>query len=148
MLIMIFFIVLLVGCATTGSIQTDTGKLQKLDDVKTVSVLTFTCSDPGIAHNVRNMIIESLLTHYSVATGGEADVVINGTITLSNDPVSTASAGQAADYVSGISAQIIKNNKILTSSAVTQVVTDSSTPDSPDVMGRKIGTKIKEILSN
>jgi hypothetical protein len=89
-----------------------------------------------------------LLPHYSVVIGGEADVVIKGNITLSNDQVSTASPGPAMGYISEISAHIIKNNRILAYAAVTQVSADSSSPDTPDVMGRKIGIKIKEVLSN
>jgi hypothetical protein len=145
-LIMIFSICFLVGCSTTSSIRTNTNKLQKSNDIKTVSVLTFTCSYPDIANNVRNVIIESLLPHYSVVIGGEADVVIKGNITLSDDRVSTASTGSAVSYILEISAQIIKNNRILASAAVTQVSADSSDPDTPDVMGRNIGIKIKEIL--
>jgi hypothetical protein len=89
-----------------------------------------------------------LLTHYSVVIGNEADVVIKGTITLSSGQVANASPGSTVGYISEISVQIIKNNKILDSAIVSQVSTNSSTPDPPEVMGRKIGEKIKKVLSN
>ena len=147
-LTIIFLISLFVGCSTTSSIKTDKNKLQELNDTKMVSLLRFICSDPVIANNIHNIIIESLLKHYSVVIGDETDVVIKGTITLSNDQVSTASPGSTVSYISEISAQIIKNNKILDSIIVTQVSTNSSTPDPPEVMGREIGEKIKKALSN
>jgi hypothetical protein len=142
--LMIFFISFLAGCSTTGSLPTDTKELQKSNDIKTVSVLTFTCSSPVIARDVRNVIIESLLSGYSVVIGDNADVVIRGDIILSGDQVSTASEG----YVSEMRAQIIENSRILDSIVVTQVGPGSSTPEDADVMGRKMGKKIKESLSN
>jgi hypothetical protein len=146
-LTIIFFAVLLVGCSTSN-IKTDTDKLRKSHDIKMVSVLAFTCPDPVIANNVRNTIIESLLTHYSVVIGDKADVIIKGSISLANDQVSTASSVPSVDYVSEIRAQIIKNNKVMDSVIVSQASTYSPNPYSSEVMGRKIGEKIKKILSN
>jgi len=144
MLLIIFIVSFFVGCSTTGSITNDT---KKSKDIKMVSVLNFKCTDPVIANNIRNTVIDSLLTHYSVVIGNEADVVINGTIILSSDQVANTSAGSSVDYISEISAQIINNNKVLDSATVSQVRTNSSTPDPTEVMGRKIGEKIKNVLS-
>lgn len=145
MLLIIFIVSFLAGCSTTGSITNDT---KKSNDIKMVSVLKFICTDPVIADNIRNTIIDTLLTHYSVVIGNEADVVIKGTIILSSDQVANASAGSNVDYISEIHAQIIKNNKILDSATVSQVSTKSTTPDPTEVMGRKIGEKIKTVLSH
>ena len=147
-LTMIFFTVLLVGCAATGSVKTDTNELQQSNDIKTVSVSTFICQDHVIANNVRNMIIQSLLTSYSVVIGDEADVIIKGRIILSDDQFSTAPPGSEVRYISEINAQIINNNKTLDSAIITQVKAGSSTYDSPEAMGRKAGEKILEMLSN
>ncbi len=148
MLTITFLIGLLAGCASTSSINTHTDKLQKVNDIQMVSVSSFTCSDPVIADNVRNVIIESLLAHYSVVIGAEADFVVKGAITLFGNQVSRTSPKTAKGHVSEISAQIIKDNKILDSAIVTQVITDSSTPDTPEVMGSRMGEKIKEIISD
>ena len=146
MLTMVFLISLFIGCSTTGSTKNDTDTFKELNEIKMVSVLQFICSDPVIANNVRNMIIESLLTHYSVVTDDKADVVIKGTITLSSDHVANAAPGSAVGYISEIRAQIIKNSEILDSAVITQAGTHSSTPDPSEVMGRKIGEEIKKAL--
>ncbi len=152
MLTVIFLIFMTVGCTTTSTIQTDTNNLQKLKGVKTAAISEFKCSDPVVARNIRNTIIEVLLTQYSVIIGDEADVIIIGTITLSNDQIPSKSMFESASpksvdsYVSEINVQIIKNKRTMTSATVTQVRTDSWTPDPPEVIAGKMATKIKEIL--
>ncbi len=152
-LIIIFLACITGGCATTSREKTDARILKQLEDVKTVSVALFTCSDPIIAHTVRNMIIEALLTDYSIVIGGEADVEIKGTISLSPGQISsegslaTASPESSGGHVSRINAQIVKNRKILAYLTVSQSRAISEVPDSPEVMGRKTGARIKEIFS-
>jgi hypothetical protein len=55
-------------------------------------------------------------------------------------------SGTAGRYVSGITVRILKGNKILAVSTVTQVRTSLWIPDPAEVMGRKIGKKISQIL--
>ncbi len=114
----------------------DSGKSNKIN---TVSVFTFRCPDPVIADNVRNTIIGSLLTDYSIVIGDEADIIIKGTIVLPD-------ASQKS-YISEINVQVIKNNRVLDTAVINQDRTGSSTPDSPEVMGGKAGAEIKKMLS-
>lgn len=141
------------GCAAKSSITTH-NNIEELRDVKRVSVSTFTCSDPIIAQDIRNIIVEELLnTNLNVIIGGEADVVIEGNVTLSgdqvisgNEPVS-ASSELARNYISGIDVQLIKNRKILIYTSIFQDTAHSRIPDPPEVIGRKMGARIKEMFS-
>jgi hypothetical protein len=127
---------LFIGCATQDNARMKKESSPELKDVQTISVSPFTCSDPSIARDVQNSLIGVLLDSYSVTLGPEADVVLRGTIILSSD-----------NSVSEIKAHIMKNGKMIDSVIVTPSETDSSSSSSAEMMGRKTGKKVKEILS-
>ena len=132
MLTVILLSVVLTSCATTGSSRKVAENRQILKSAKTVSILTFECSDPVIANEVRNKIIEVLLADYSVMTGEGADLTIKGSILLTG----------TGEFISEIHSQIVNKSGILAAAYVSQ----ESSPAPHDVMGRKIGSKIRDIL--
>lgn len=145
MLITMFFVLLSAGCATQKSTVTQINNMKTLKDIKTVEIALFTCSNPVIAQNIRNKIIESLLTHYSISVGGDADAEIVGAIDLvKNHDLASKEIGEDEDIVSEVNAQIMINREIVTSVNVTQ--DNPGVPDSSEVIGKKIGAKIREIL--
>jgi hypothetical protein len=107
-------------------------------EIKTVSVKSFECEDPGISNVIRIKIIEALLNNYEVVIGGEADAEVGGVITL-------AGKETIEKYISGIRADIMKDNKILSSINVAQNM-DSGVYSTVDDMGRKIAQKIIRAL--
>ena len=150
---------ILSGCATTGTINIQKGMEKELQAIEVVKISQFECQDEAVAQAVRNSIIETLLPlGIKVVRDGEADAVFEGTITFSEDIVSSEGAvvseesgsaygsGTAGRYVSGITVQVVKGNEILAVSTVTQVRTALWIPDPAEVMGRKVGKKIAQIL--
>ncbi len=144
MVIMVFLVSLFIGCSAISSIRNDTNTLRDSNKIKSVSVLQFTCSDSDVANTVRNLIIDSLLTQYTVVIGSGADAVIKGTIILSSDKAAVASSGSLTDHITDIKAQVIKNNSVLDS--ITHLSTNLSVPHHTERMGRAAGEKIKKAL--
>ncbi len=132
----IVFVLLFIGCSTTGHVKEDSVGSPDTEGSKTVSVSAFTCPDPLMARDVQNAIIGSLLESYTVTTDAGAGIVINGDIILSYQ-----------HNISEIKATVIKNRK--TAEAITLTSTEAalSSDASPEAMGRKMGNKIREILS-
>jgi len=157
---LLLFVVIIFGCATTSTSNIQQGKESELLQTKTVVVGQFQCDNEAIAQAVKNTIIEVLIpTGIKIVTNNDsADVIIQGTITLTYDAVSSGGAfvgqnagssyesGTAGSYVSGITVQIIKDDEIIAAASETQVRTDLWLPDPPEVMARKIGENIKEMF--
>jgi PBP1b-binding outer membrane lipoprotein LpoB len=131
--IMLLLSFLFVGCAADGD-RREESITPQFKDVKTVSVLTFACPDPQIAQEVRNDIINTLLISYSVVLGEDADAVVSGTITLTEDSPQKS--------ISAVTAHIAKNRMIVDSVTVTGSKENSSVS-----MGQKTGIKIKNLMS-
>ena len=135
--VLVVFILLLAGCAGTGQISKGTSS--KYRNVQTISIFTFTCSDPFIAEEVKNGIIEELLGSYTVILGEGADISIKGSISL------TPSA--SGNSVSEIKAQILRNNMVTDSLSLLQSGGNGGAAGSPEAMGKKIGVNIHNMLS-
>ena len=152
------------GCATTSSFRVSETQIEELKSITSISIHKFMCQDPIVATAIQSMIIEELLNlPIRVVKSGDADAIIEGTITFSSDAVTSSgaylgananyasgaavSSGTAGVYVSGINAQIIKDGQILASATFTQVRTHDWIPDPAEVMGRKIGERIRRVLT-
>jgi hypothetical protein len=135
--VLIVSIVWLAGCAGTGALSK--GSSGKYRNVQTVSVSTFACSDPRIAEEVKNGIIEELLGSYTVILGEGADVSIKGSISLTSSPSGNA--------VSEIKAEILRDNRVTDSLSLLQSGGNGGAPASPEAMGKKIGASIHNMLS-
>ena len=157
---LLLIISLISGCATTSTSGIQRGKETELAQISSVAITQFQSSNEAISQAVQNTIIEMLLpSNIRIVTDKDrADAIIQGSITLSNDAVSSGGAyvGQTAGgayasstaggYVSGITSKILKGGEIIAAASVTQVRTDLWIPDPPEVMARKMGEKIREIL--
>ena len=154
------------GCAksTTSSIRVSEKQVEQLNSITSVAVHKFKCTDSIVADAIQSVIIEELLNlQISVTKSGDADAVIEGTITFQNDSVTSSgaylsgnanytsgaaiSSGAAGGYVSGVNAQIIKEGVILASTTYTQVRSEGWIPDPAEVMGRQIGRRIRKVLA-
>ena len=155
---------LVAGCATTSSVRVPRKNIEMLRNLNSVSVSKFECSDHIIAQAVQSMLIEELLgTNLSIVDDTNANVIIVGIITISSDQASSGGAfvgasqysssggaytiGTAGAYVSGITAQIVKDKKVLASVTYTQARTPDWVPDAPQVIGRQIRKRLRKILS-
>jgi len=144
------------GCATTGTSNIQQGKESELSQISSVAVEPFMSSDAVIAEAVRNTIIEMLIPSgvKIMNTKTNADVVVQGSITFSNDAVTSAGAtrnyaaavGTAGGYVSGITIRLLKGDEIIAAASETQVRTSMWIPDPAEVMARKAGNRIRKMI--
>ncbi len=104
----IVFIFIVAGCTAKQEVKMSSGNVQSGSNIKTVSVATFKCSDPLVAQDIKNKIVESLLADYSVVIGDEADVSVTGVITLMQNSVAE------------VKAEIMRGNNVLTAISVGQ----------------------------
>lgn len=156
----ISFALLISGCATTSTSQVQPGEEAALKEVQSVYIQLFQSKNTNVAQAVQNVIMEMLLTSNIrvVIDSAKADVTVQGTITFSEDAVASGGAyigqtaggayasGTSGHYVSGITARLVRNGEIVGAATETQVRTDLWIPDPPEVMARKIGTEIREML--
>lgn len=153
-------LLVLYGCASvTQSSNIQKGLEKEIRKVRVVKINSFIAPDELYTLAIKNSIIDSLMSFgIRVIEEGQADAIIKGTITFTADAVSSSgaflgsyggaavSSQSAGRYVSGITAQIIKDNEIIGSATVTQVRSDSWIPDPAEVMGKKIGKIIGNLL--
>lgn len=151
---------LISGCSTTSTSHVQPGEEAALKEVQSVYVQLFQSKNTIVAQAVQNVIIEMLLTSNIrvVIDSAKTDVTVQGTITFSEDAVASGGAyigqtaggvyasGTSGHYVSGITTRLVRNGEIVGAATETQVRTDLGIPDPPEVMARKIGTKIREML--
>jgi hypothetical protein len=102
--------------------------------INSICVGKFQCANEVTAQAVRNVFLE-VLAHYGdvkVVQEGDADVVIQGTVTLANGGSSSGSVGGngyfivgknhsiLGDYVSGVTSLALRNGEVLTSASYGQ----------------------------
>jgi len=131
MLIAVLFIFTVAGCASKQKTTMSSDSVQPGNNIQTVSVASFKCSDPLIAQNIKSKIVEALLADYSVVIGAGADASVTGVISLSHNTVSE------------VKAKITQGNKVLT----TLVVETGESDTTAEVVGKKMGDKINGYLS-
>ena len=156
---MLVFCISCAGPIRQTNFQTRPGADEKLKQIKTICFGQITCQDTIIAKAVKNAIIQELLaSDIKLTDNTETDAKIELTITSASDfamgGMSTASrsygvssfSGSSGDYISGITAQIIKDGEILTSVTVTQLRTASGLPESPIDLSFKLARNLLYIL--
>ena len=95
--------------------------------INSIRVGNFQCGNEVTAQAVRNVFMEMLVRNGDVKVGreGEADIVIEGTVTLARGDSSSASIGGgvgkgqsvAGEYVSGVTSLALRDGGILTSAS-------------------------------
>lgn len=174
-LMMFALIAVFAGCATgtTTSMNIKKGSKKEILKIKTVKLENFESNGPPLATTaIRNSIIDSFLpSGITIVKEGEADAVIKGTIFFTRDSVSSSSSGgwlgsatgggvsntsggamsgslsSEGTYVSGITAQVIKNGEIIASTTATQSRVKGVIPSPPEVLGKKVGKQLVEIIA-
>lgn len=169
-------LVFMAGCVTgtTSSMNIKKGSQKELEKIKTVTLESFESNGEPLATTaIRNSIIDSFLpSGITIVREGEADAVIEGTIFFTRDSVSSSSSGgwlgsvtgggtsntsggamsgslsSEGAYVSGITAQIIKNGEIVASTTATQSRVKGVIPSPPEVLGKKVGKQLVEIITS
>ncbi len=160
--ILLWFVASVCGCATTSKVSVRPGMAGELKAVHSVTVGRFLCQNEIVAEAVRNTIIQDLLAAGVAIRSAGGDMLIDGTITLANDAVSSGSGGlfvgstsawgsthsasTAGEYVSGITAQFHQGHEIVASATVTQVRTRGFIPSPPEVIGGRVAQKIRRLL--
>jgi hypothetical protein len=106
------------------------------------------------------VIAKFLPTDIKISTDTATEIKVDVTITLSADfasggnAVATRSIGSAAfsssggGYVSGITAQLVRNDNVLASVNVSQSRNNSGIPDPAEVIAGRLGDKLVCLLTS
>lgn len=144
---------LLAGCASAPP----------ANPIRSVRVMPFQCVDPVVGEAVRNIVLGTLSKHSSarIARDGEAEVVVEGTVTMLSGSSGTgrvaglAYGGNAGvggryqstggDWVSGVTALVLRNGEILTTAAWAQELnSDALRP--PEEVAREAASELLSAL--
>jgi hypothetical protein len=146
--------------AITSNMRLDKNAIREIKPINSVFIYDFICADSLLAMAIKNTIIQELIGRKVsiIADSNSADVIVNGTVTMSSDKISGgggvvsrygASAYEASSegaYVTGVTAQLRKGKNIIWCATETQMRTHSWLPDPGEVMGRKIGKRLAKLL--
>lgn len=128
--------------------------------ITSIRVGNFQCDDAVTAQAVRNVFIEILMLRgdAKLVREGEADVVIEGTVTAAKgessssrigggrDWVAGKSQGTGGDYVSGITSIALRNGEIVTSTSWGQVIASGRELLPPESVARTAADRMLAAL--
>ena len=128
--------------------------------ITSIRVGNFQCDDAVTAQAVRNVFIEMLMLRgdAKLVREGEADVVIEGTVTTAKgessssrigggrDWVAGKSQGTGGDYVSGITSIALRSGEILTSASWGQVIASGRELLPPESVARTAADRMLAAL--
>lgn len=128
--------------------------------INTIRVGDFQCDNAITAQAVRNVFIEVIGRNrlVKIIREGEADVLIEGTVTSGRAGSSTGSFGAgpnyaaggssavAGEYVSGVTATAIRNGEILTSASWGQVIGKNAKIRPPEEVARNAADRLVDWL--
>ena len=128
--------------------------------INSIRVGTFQCANEVIGQAVRNVFLEVLgrSGDVKVVQEGDADVVIQGTVTLLSGGSSSGSAGAnayfalaenkstAGDYVSGVTSLALRNGEIITSASFGQNLDKGGKLIAPESVAREAAKRLVDQL--
>jgi hypothetical protein len=128
--------------------------------INSIRVGTFQCADEVMGLAVRNVFLEVLGNSgdVKVVQEGDADVVIQGTVTLLRGGSSSGSAGANAnfalaenkssggDYVSGVTSLALRNGDIITSASFGQSLNKGGRLFPPELVAREAANRLVDQL--
>lgn len=129
--ILIYVLALITCSCQTSQKPNELSNRPPAQPINSVKIGSFRCSNEITGQAVRNVFVERLV-HFGdvkVLEEGNADIVIEGTVTLANGDSSSGRIGGgqsiivgrsqhvAGDYVSGVTAVASRNGEILTSAS-------------------------------
>ena len=139
----------LVGCQT-GRVEAEEVQPPPPTPIKVIRVGAFECDNAVIAKAVRNVFIETLLKYDArIIKEGDADVVIEGTVTLSHGG-SSSDRGRvsAGEYVSGVTSTATRSGEIITSASWGQSLEKGSELLPPEIVAREAADNLADALTD
>jgi hypothetical protein len=145
--------VLLLTCSCRTEEQ---GPSSNSPPINSIRVGTFQCSNEITARAVRNVFAEVLLKHaeVKVVQDGEADVVIEGTVTTSTGSSGSGGVGggqslilgraqnAGGDYVSGVTCLALRNGDIFSSASWGQNLGKGESLLAPETVAREAANRL------
>jgi hypothetical protein len=127
--------------------------------IGSVLVQPFRCADPVTAEAVRNVVIGTLASHTSarIVRDGAAEVVVEGTVTTGSGAVGTGSMlgspqvvggafrGAAGQYVTGVTALVLRDGEILASASWGQALTGEAL-EPPEHVAAEAAERLLSVL--
>ena len=150
--------------ATVGCKHTEPEPLKNRPTVvpiNSIRVGKFKCDNEVTGEAVRNVYVE-VLSRYGdvkVVTEGDADVVVDGTVTLGQGSSSNAgvsgtkdfvfgkSKSVGGDYVSGVTALVVRKGEIITSASWGQRLKKGEELLPPEIVARHSADALLRVLS-
>ena len=141
------------GCRTPGPPAPERPPPRAINSIR---IGNFQCENAVTAEAVRNVFIEVLALRgdAKLVREGEADVVIEGTVTLAQGGSSSArlgggpgwvagkSEGVGGDYVSGVTSLVLRNGEILFSASWGQVMSKGGELLPPELVARRTAERL------
>lgn len=131
-----------------------------VEPINSIRVGKFKCDNEVIGEATRNVYVE-MLSRYGdvkVVTEGDADVVVDGTVTLgqgsssnagisgSKDFVFGKSKSVGGDYVSGVTALVVRKGEIITSASWGQRLKKGEELLPPEIVARHAADGLLRVL--
>src|SRR5947209_2295804 len=124
-------VIALLACSCETTQQTQSSNRQAPSPINSIRVASFKCNNEITGQAVRNVFMEVLLNYgdVKVIQEGDADVVIEGTVTTSTGTSSSAAIGGGqsiilgksqnvgGDYVTGVTCLALRSGEIFTSAS-------------------------------
>ena len=159
-------LILLVGdlLATGGCKHTEPEPLKNrpsVQPINSIRVFKFKCDNEITGEAVRNVFVEILARYgdVKVVTEGDADVVIDGTVTIGKGSSSGSgitgtgafvvgkSHSVGGDYVSGVTALVVRRGEIITSSSWGQTLKKGEDLFPPEIVARRAADGLLRVMS-
>lgn len=143
-----------VSCRTQKAAESTEERPPPPPPINTIRIGDFKCDNEITALAVRNVFIEIIGRNRSVKVvrEGEADVVVEGTVTYGEGAVSGNLGGGsnwaasrisgAGDYVSGVTAVSFRDGEILTSASWGQVIAKGKEILPPELVARHAAERL------
>ena len=148
------------GCRTPKTPKPPVPEIPVKKPITSIRVGNFLCADTVTAQAVRNVFIEILMLRgdTKLVREGEADVVIEGTVTTASGESSSSrigggrgwvagkSQGTGGDYISGITSIALRDGEILTSASWGQVIANGREILPPESVARTAADRMLAVL--
>ncbi len=135
------------GCRTP---KTPPPEIVPKRPITSIRVGNFQCENAITAQAIRNVFIETLAlrSDAKLIREGEADVFIEGTVTIAHGGGSSGKTKDVVglDYVSGVTSLVLRDGEILTSASWGQVMTNGRELLPPESVARNAADRMLAAL--
>jgi hypothetical protein len=122
--------------------------------INSICIGKFQCANEVTEQAVRNVFLEVLANYgdVKVVLEGDADVVIQGTVTLGKGGSASAGVGKdqlsVGEYVSGVTSLALRNGEVITSASYGQNIGKGDELRSPEEVAREAANRLADQLVN